>query len=138
MTKIKKINYSQLNARQKENYNFHKIAQILAEYGYDCLRPNNDWKGADFLAYHDETGEVLKVQLKSRVTIGKKYMTKNIYMTFPINNEWYLIRHNDLLSIVQRNTPWLTSQSWIEKGGYSSNGVSRLVISELEKYLIKK
>jgi len=49
---LKKIQYKALNARQKENYNYHKIASALAEYGYDCMRLNNDWEGADFIGLH--------------------------------------------------------------------------------------
>ena len=59
---LKKIQYKSLNARQKENYNYHKIASALAEYGYDCMRLNNDWEGADFIAVKND--EMLKVQLK--------------------------------------------------------------------------
>ncbi|MDA0843282.1 MAG: hypothetical protein O3C07_01000, partial [Bacteroidetes bacterium] len=60
--RFEKINYSLLNARQKENYNFHKVASALAEYGYDSMRLNNDWEGADFIAVNKD--EMIKVQLK--------------------------------------------------------------------------
>jgi len=40
--KFEKIDYYKLNARQKENYNFHKVASALAYYGYDSMRLNND------------------------------------------------------------------------------------------------
>ncbi len=42
--KLNKIKYEELNARQKENYNYHKVASRLADYGYDCMRLNNDWE----------------------------------------------------------------------------------------------
>ena len=47
---LKKIKYNELNPRQKENYNFHKVASALAEYGYNSMRLNDDWQGADFIA----------------------------------------------------------------------------------------
>ena len=47
MTNFTKIDYNQLNSKQKENYNFHKVASALADYGYDSMRLNNDWQGAD-------------------------------------------------------------------------------------------
>ena len=50
MNNFTKIKYSQLNSKQKENYNFHKVASALADYGYDSMRLNNDWQGADFIA----------------------------------------------------------------------------------------
>ncbi len=52
MSKLTKIRYDDLNARQQENYNFHKAACVLAEYGYNCIRLSDDWEGADFLVYH--------------------------------------------------------------------------------------
>ncbi|MDA9183252.1 hypothetical protein N9O26_00800 [Flavobacteriaceae bacterium] len=39
---LHKIHYKDLNSRQKENYNYHKVASALADYGYDCMRLNND------------------------------------------------------------------------------------------------
>lgn len=47
---LSKITYKNLNARQKENYNYHKVAATLADYGYNSMRLNDDWQGADFIA----------------------------------------------------------------------------------------
>jgi len=77
---LKRINYDKLNARQKENYNYHKVASALADYGYDCMRLNNDWQGADFIAVKGD--DMLKVQLKARFTLDKKYIGKDIYIGF--------------------------------------------------------
>ena len=32
------IDYQQLNARQKENYNFLKVSAVLADYGFVTMR----------------------------------------------------------------------------------------------------
>ena len=71
MNNFTKIKYSQLNSKQKENYNFHKVASALADYGYDSMRLNNDWQGADFIAVKND--EMLKVQLKGRFTVDIKW-----------------------------------------------------------------
>jgi hypothetical protein len=42
-TQLARIDYSTLNARQKENYNFQKVSAALADYGYVTLRLTNDW-----------------------------------------------------------------------------------------------
>ena len=112
---LKKIQYKALNARQKENYNYHKIASALAEYGYDCMRLNNDWEGADFIAVKDD--EMLKIQLKGRFTIDKKYWNKEIYMAFRENNENKIYKHDVALNMIPENTA--KSKSWAEKGLYS-------------------
>ena len=51
---MEKINYNDLNSKQKENYNYHKVASALADYGYDSMRLNNDWQGADFIAVKED------------------------------------------------------------------------------------
>ena len=48
--KLKHIGYNELNAKQKEIYNFQKVAAILADYGFNCIKLTDDWQGADFLA----------------------------------------------------------------------------------------
>ena len=78
--KLKKIGYS----KQKEIFNFQKVAGLLADYGFNCIKLADDWQGADFLAYHVDGKSTLKVQLKSRPTISKKYRGKAIFMAFPV------------------------------------------------------
>ena len=46
--KLSKINYSDLNSRQKEIFNFQKVAGVLADYGFNCIKLADDWQGADF------------------------------------------------------------------------------------------
>ena len=79
-------------SKRVETYNFHKAAAVLAEYGFDCMRLSDDWAGADFLAHHKETGETLKVQLKSNLVIAQRYMgNKELFMCFPLDRtgNWY-------------------------------------------------
>ena len=37
MVKLQKIRYGELNSRQKEVYNFQKIAALLADYGFKLV-----------------------------------------------------------------------------------------------------
>lgn len=76
----KKIQYSDLNAKQKENYNFHKVTSALADYGYNSMRLSDDWQGAEFIAISRD--DMIKVQLNGRFTIDKKYIGKNIFISF--------------------------------------------------------
>jgi hypothetical protein len=123
---MKKTPYDKLNSRQREVFNFQQVAALLAEYGFNCIRLSDDWQGADFLAVHEDGRSTLKVQLKSRIAINKKYRHKSLYMAFPVGGNcpttrhWYLIAHDDLLALVKRHTSWLTSESWQKRGGYSS------------------
>ena len=69
---LHKIEYNSLNSRQKEIFNFQKISGVLADYGFNCIKLADDWQGADFLAYHKDGLDTLKVQLKSRLTINER------------------------------------------------------------------
>lgn len=132
--KLRKIKYGKLNSRQKEVFNFQKVAGDLADYGFNCIKLADDWQGADFLAYHIDGSNTLKVQLKSRVFIAKKYLNKSLYMVFPIRGAWYLIEHDKLVSLIRKHTTWLTSVSWQERGGYSSASPNSQLIAALESY----
>ena len=122
--KFAQIQYSKLNSRQKEIFNFQKVAGVLADYGFNCIKLADDWQGADFLAYHKDGNETLKVQLKGRLTINKKYQGKDLFMAFPLSGSWCLIEHDQLLSIVLENTKFLDTKSW-SKGEYSTGNPSQ-------------
>ena len=87
---MKKIEYSELNSRAKEMYNFQKVSAKLADYGFTTMWLNNDWQGADFIAVHVDGITDIKVQLKGRLSFDKKYIGKNIYICFRDNEDFYL------------------------------------------------
>lgn len=115
MNNFTKIDYNQLNSKQKENYNYHKVASALADYGYDSMRLNNDWQGADFIAVKND--EMLKVQLKGRFTVDKKYINKEIYIAFIENNVVKMYYHDEAVNMLPDNIK--QSDSWDIQGSYS-------------------
>ena len=106
-----KINYKALNSRQKELYNFQKVSALLADYGYITIWLSQDWMGADFIAQHQD-GHDLKVQLKTRLTVSKKYMKKGLYICFPVEDEWYLIWHDDAAKWLLDNINLEDNKTW--------------------------
>lgn len=118
--KLQRIEYSELNARQKEIYNFQKLSAVLADYGFNCIKLADDWQGADFLAYHKDGGDTLKVQLKGRITIARDYQGKDLWMAFPVDGAWHLIEHDALLKIIDEKTRWLETKSWQQEGKYTA------------------
>jgi hypothetical protein len=131
---LSKIDYSNLNSRQKEVFNFQKISGVLADYGFNCIKLADDWQGADFLAYHKDGLDTLKVQLKARLTIDVKYKGKELFVAFPLNGSWYLIEHETLIEKIGLHTNWLNTESWISKGCYHSAAPSDLLIQNLSEY----
>ena len=130
----KKINYSELNDKQKESYNFQKVSAILADYGYVTIRLSDDWNGADFIAQH-HSGSFIKVQLKSRITFDKKYKGKDIFICFPNNGDWYLYPHDEALALYESNR-FANSDSWKKKGIYHWSRLSKEQKPELKKYIL--
>ena len=61
---LRRIHYSSLNARQKENFNFQKLSSVLADFGFVTMRLTDDWGGADFIAQHIDGETFLRVQLQ--------------------------------------------------------------------------
>lgn len=130
---VKKISYDTLTSKQKELFNFQKIAATLADFGYNCIKLADDWQGADFLAYHISGIDTLKVQLKSRLTINQKYSGKGIWIAFPYRRNWYLIEHDNLVDKVGKYSVWLASPSWKDRQGYSSTSINPELLKNLRE-----
>ncbi len=80
-----KLDYTSLNAKQKEVHNFHHIAAVLAKHGYASYPIRADWNGGDMIARHmTDTGrEMLTIQIKGRLTFDRKYQGKKLWIRFP-------------------------------------------------------
>ena len=99
---LERIEYEELNSRQKENYNFQKVAARLADYGFNCLRLSDDWQGADFIACHIDGETFLKVQLKGRLVIDRKYCGKDISIAFLHRSDCYIYPHDEFLERLKK------------------------------------
>ena len=136
----KHIDYNKLTAKQKEIYNFQKVAALLADYGFNCVKLDDDWQGADFLAYHKDGSTTLNVQLKGRATICKKYEGKGLHVAFPARGrgEWYLLLHDDLVRIAGETTNWLRTKSWKrDDGQYHSANPPEPMLERLAAHVLK-
>jgi len=133
---FKKIAYRQLNSRQKENYNFHKLASVLVDYGYTTLmRLSDDWREADLIAQHRDRKQEMRVQLKSRLTFSKKYLGKGLWIAFPDSGRWYLYPHDRLL----KKFKFQRTKSWAKRRGqYTFPYLSRDRQHLLEKYALSE
>jgi hypothetical protein len=132
------IKYNELNSKQKELYNFQKLAGLLADYGYNCIKLADDWEGADFLAYHNDGSQTHKIQLKGRLAIAKKYLEKDIHIAFPMKSEWYIVPHETLILLVSTHTNWLNTSSWKDAGQYNSANPNLELIASIQKYRVGK
>lgn len=99
------------------------------------IRLSDDWNGADFLALHSD-GITLKIQLKPRLTFGKKYMGKELWICFPSGSDWYLYPHDQLFAVVSADSKIEASESWRSAGLYSMGSLSKKLTGYLEKHRI--
>lgn len=134
---FERVRYDDLNSRQKENYNFQKVAGRFADYGFNCLRLTDDWQGADFIACHMDGETFLKIQLKSRLTIDKKYVGKDIYIAFLLGDDCYVYPHDEFLEgLIERGALGEQSNLWRKKGNRSWPRPPSWAIQTLSKYRI--
>jgi hypothetical protein len=137
MPSFVRVRYEQLNARQKEIFNFQKVSGLLAEYGYATLRLTDDWNGADFLAVHIDGCTVLRVQLKGRLTFRKRYVQQNLWICFRHQGLVFLYPHDQLLADAMKCTNISNTESWIgPNGGYSFPSPPQLLRAHLDKYCL--
>lgn len=114
---FERMSYKDLNGRQQENYNFHKVAAWLADYGFNCHRLSDDWKGADFIAYHMDGERSIRIQLKGRLTIDDKYMKKSLYVAFPYRDRVLIYDHDKFVAFtLQGDHIKDGNKAWHEKG----------------------
>lgn len=134
-----KISYGELNARQKETYNFQKFSSVFADYGFVTIKLNDDWNGADFIAQHIDGERYLKVQLKARLTFDRKYCAKEIYICFREDDNYYLYNHDELLNIFlsRYEKSMAQSSSWQNDGKYTFRTMSEETKVLLKTYLFK-
>lgn len=98
------------------------------------FRLSDDWAGADFVAVH-LSGDVLRVQLKSRLSFDKKYFGNDLFVAFAVGDTWYLFPHDDVLSQVLEATNVGATESW-RRGLYSWPRLSKQLERILAPYRI--
>ena len=136
--KLKRVRYEDLNARQKESYNYQKLSGLLADYGFVTLRLSDDWRGADFIAQHKDGRTFLRIQLKGRLGFYKKYEHKDLWIAFVDEGQWYLYPHDELLAEALEKTHVGKTRSWRERGGYSFPHPTKAVLPLLGPYRIEE
>ena len=137
---FEKIVYGDLNGRQQETYNFQKVAGELAYYGYACLLLNDDWQGADFLAVHIDGETLLRVQLKGRFGLYRKYRGKGLHIAFRTQGdeaaETYVYPHDEVMDAVFASGRVSDTKAWRESGGYDWPSVPKWALDILKPYMI--
>lgn len=128
------VAYAALNSRQRENHNFQKASAALADYGYVTLRLSDDWQGADFIAQHIDGQTFLRVQLKSRMGVARKYRHRGLWLCFPHADHWYLCPHDGLLEYLLAERHIGHTASWAANGEYTQPSPGKKELEFLHRY----
>jgi hypothetical protein len=134
---FKRVDYKGLKPRQQENYNFQKVAGRLADYGFNCLKLNDDWQGADFLAVHIDKKTVLRIQLKGRPVIARVYVGQDLHVAFLTDDDQcYVYPHDVFLEAALKHDALSETKSWTEGGKYTWSKVRPWLRDLLDEYKI--
>lgn len=131
---LDRVEYTALNARQKETYNFQKVAARLGEYGYNCILLSDDWLGADFIAYHHNGQDFYRIQLKGRLTLESKYEGRDLHIAFLDGDRCYVYPHDALAAQIEAAGRINESVSWSKHRSYSWPSVPKWVRSLIAPY----
>ena len=86
----------------------------------------------------EKDGEIISVYAEPRFMIVKELLNQGIWTIFPANDEWYLVPCDKEIEIVESATNGpLESVSWVERGAYSWNGLTKKLKKALISYKIK-
>ena len=108
---------SRYQSQVREVINRNIIVSLAFEQGFNVFIPVYDG-GVDFILYRECDGVVRKVQLKSRWTIDRKYLSRDIWIAFPSGVDWYLMPHDEMVALAAADGTTKTS-SWTEGGLYT-------------------
>ena len=117
-----------------EVINRNIVVTLLLQHGYNVFLPVYD-DGIDFIVHRRSDDRILKVQLKSRWTIDRKYKGRGIWVAFPYRGDWYLVPHETLMETAPAGV--LNSRSWIDGGKYSNAAPSVSTMAALVSYRLE-
>lgn len=128
-----------LSSQEVEFLNRSEVIPAFVRSGFTPFIPEWD-SGIDFIAYRERDNALIKIQLKSRWAIDKKYIDRNIAICFPsnsyVNRDWYLCKHDEMVKWTGESTNYLNSQSWLEKGIYNLPRMSQAVTEQMQRFKI--
>ncbi len=119
-------------SQAREVINRNTVVSLAMDKGFNAFLPAYDG-GVDFILYHESENVLRKVQLKSRWTIDKKYRNRDIWVAFPIADDWYLMPHDQMVADGEADGVTLTA-SWRDKGAYSRPRLSEAAINQCAPY----
>ncbi len=121
-----------------EVINRQRLIALAMERGYNAFLPVYD-DGIDLILCREHgrggSADLVKVQLKSRWTIHRKYLGRDIWIAFPDGGDWYLAPHDQLVKLADE-AGFTTSASWTENGSYHRSPISDQLRRAMDQWRI--
>ena len=97
-----KNRYKAFDSRSKEAFNIAQLGSLLAQRQEFLSLLRYDVNGADVISTNPLSQVSRHIQVKSRPTVSKKYIGKDLWIAFPQwtsmkSQSWYLIPHDLLM-----------------------------------------
>lgn len=127
---------SRYRSQVREVINRNIVVSLVLDMGFNVFLPVYDG-GVDFILYRERDAALRKVQLKSRWTIDRKYVGRDIWVAFPIVGEWYLMPHDEMVALGDAEGITKTA-SWTEGGAYSKPRPSMATINACSSYRLRE
>lgn len=123
-----------LTAQAIERINTNALVAELMARGWNAYLPVYD-EGIDLLATQDDCARLLKIQLKSRWTIDKKYHGRDIHIAFREGDVWYLVPHDEAVSM-GNELGYCARASWTKGGQWSVGSMSAALLKMMAPYAL--
>lgn len=123
---------SSYRSQVREVINRNTFVSLALHQGFNAFLPVYD-EGVDFILYRESDGQLRKVQLKARWTIDRKYENRDIWVAFPIGDDWHLMPHDKMVAMAEADGVTQTA-SWTVGGLYSRPRLSAAAINQCAPY----
>ncbi len=110
------MDLKRVSGQIKEVQNRNALVTRALDVGYIAFLPVCDL-GIDLILYREADSDTRLVQLKSRWSIDKKYLGRNIWIAFPLADEWILAQHDEMVDVASARG-YTETASWAVKGIY--------------------
>lgn len=112
-----------LSGKAIELINTHELTAELMARGWAVYLPVYD-DGIDLIATQNDVTSVIRIQLKTRWTIERKYLGRPIDIAFKDDGVWFLVPHDEMVRAGEAEG-YCSQLSWTKDGGWSVKKMSQ-------------
>ena len=111
----------------------NELTTLLLRQGYNVFIPVYD-EGIDPIAHREVDDDLKLIQQKSRWTIARKYVGRNIWIAFRDGGSWFLAPHDEMVRLGEAAGYTATESYTGKTGSYHRRDMSQDLREQCEKY----